>query len=624
MHQIGRESTSDIVDAAGAGSTVIHEVGSDEEPEEIGNGALDPVDEQEAAEPGDDNLQPHGLKWTPAPGGVTSESPDVSRARQKLNPSIVWGDEGLAGNARAPEDYFMHLYPDGHVPEMLAATNANLDEHGGERHLTEQEFFQLLGLLLLASMFPAFTMDMLFRSAFGALGTYAFLKIPDLSEYMSYDRFKKLMRHIDFALQPAPDEQRGVFWKVQPLIDAFNSNRAETFHAGWKLVADESMSAWRGHDQRHGLTGCPHVTKIIRKPKGVGMEIKNLCDVASGVMLVLEIVGPKEEMNDRKYTEALGSGTALLLRLSQRFAGSGRLVVADSAFASVKAAVELKKTHGLDFIGLVKTASRKFPKKYFEELELDERGDHAVLTATERDVELMAVTWNEGKTNKKNKKITKKNIIATCGTTLPGAPHKKRRWCVHANGSLSKHTVDVKRPRVTAECFNGAQMIDVHNHGRQGSLALESRRTQRWDWRFFQTFLGILTVDAFSAFKHFRKDKRSINHTEFLLAIIAYLLDNKIGVLDTSPVLRPRGSSAPASPGEVVAGVHDFKLLKEASYYIDTKHPVLSCRQCKRKCCYFCATCTKDDTKPRCIVALCGGGAGRNCFLQHQLATKSP
>lgn len=160
------------------------------------------------------------------------------------------------------------------------------------------------------------------------------------------------------------------------------------------------MSAWRGHDQRHGEAGCPHVTKIIRKPNGVGMEIKNLCDVDSGVMLVLEIVGPKEEMNDREYTAALGAGTALLLRLSRQFAGSGRLVVADSAFASVKAAVEMKKKHGLDFIGLVKTASRKFPKKYCEELELEERGDHAVLTATERDVKLMAVTWNEGNADK--------------------------------------------------------------------------------------------------------------------------------------------------------------------------------------------------------------------------------
>lgn len=63
---------------------------------------------------------------------------------------------------------------------------------------------------------------------------------------MSYCRFKKLMRHIDCALQPVPGEQCGVFWKVvvQPLMDAFNSNRAETFQAGQKLLdAAESMSA---------------------------------------------------------------------------------------------------------------------------------------------------------------------------------------------------------------------------------------------------------------------------------------------------------------------------------------------------------------------------------------------
>lgn len=51
----------------------------------------------------------------------------------------------------------------------------------------------------------------------------------------------------------------------------------------------------------------------------------------------------------------------------------------------------------------------------------------------------------------------------------------------------------------------------------------------RWDWRFFQTFLGILVVDAFSVFKRFRPEKRGVTHTEFLLALTAYLLDKNVG-----------------------------------------------------------------------------------------------
>ena len=34
----------------------------------------------------------------------------------------------------------------------------------------------------------------------------------------------------------------------------------------------------------------PHVTKIQRKPRGVGVEMKALCDGQSNIMLQLEIV----------------------------------------------------------------------------------------------------------------------------------------------------------------------------------------------------------------------------------------------------------------------------------------------------------------------------------------------
>lgn len=132
-------------------------------------------------------------------------------------------------------------------------------------------------------------------------------------------------------------------------------------------------------------------------------------------------------MRERDYGAALGAGTALLLRLSKQWRGTGRIIIADSAFASVKSAVNLKKENGLFFLGLVKTASRKFPKAHLNSLEMERRGDHAVFTARESGVDLRAVTWNEGKKDKHGK-IVKKNIVATCGTTLPAPPHFKRRW----------------------------------------------------------------------------------------------------------------------------------------------------------------------------------------------------
>jgi hypothetical protein len=66
-------------------------------------------------------------------------------------------------------------------------------------------------------------------------------------------------------------------------------------------------------------------------------------------MLRLEIVSDNAEMRRREYAGALGAGTSLLLRLAKDFSGSGRVIIADSAFASVKSAVWLKKELGLNF-----------------------------------------------------------------------------------------------------------------------------------------------------------------------------------------------------------------------------------------------------------------------------------
>ena len=79
--------------------------------------------------------------------------------------------------------------------------------------------------------------------------------------------------------------------------------------------------------------------RLIRKPKGVVTEFKNLADGVTGVMLRLEIQEKKSDMADKDWS-ALPTGTAWLLQLC---VGSHRIVRADSAFTSTTAAVMLGK-----------------------------------------------------------------------------------------------------------------------------------------------------------------------------------------------------------------------------------------------------------------------------------------
>ena len=69
---------------------------------------------------------------------------------------------------------------------------------------------------------------------------------------------------------------------------------------GWYLEVDESVSAWRGVDGKCS-DGMPHVTKIIRKPKGVGCEIKNIACALSKIMLRLEIGKGKAAERSKKF-----------------------------------------------------------------------------------------------------------------------------------------------------------------------------------------------------------------------------------------------------------------------------------------------------------------------------------
>ena len=256
---------------------------------------------------------------------------------------------------------------------------------------------------------------------------------------------------------------------------------------------------------------------------------------------------------------------------------------------------------------------------------MERRGDHAVFTARESGVDLRAVTWNEGQKDKHGK-IAKKNIVATCGTTLPAPPHFKRRWNVHESGT-DYFNVPVKRPCIVRDYFCGAEKIDVHNHLRQGGLALEKNATRRWEFRFFQTFLGMCEVDAYLAYRKFCAGKENISHAAFLMDVIAELLDNKMGVSDNAPVLRPRASDV-ATAVDSTSALHDLRPLRVAPYFVakagedpdnTVKQRGFTCKICRRLCSMYCASCTPPGiVRPKHIVAICNPAAGRTCSLEHQ------
>ena len=61
-------------------------------------------------------------------------------------------------------------------------------------------------------------------------------------------------------------------WKyIQPLVDAINALRRKFAEQGTEVVIDESMGKWIPFFE-NTPEGVPCLSKIIRKPQGIGME----------------------------------------------------------------------------------------------------------------------------------------------------------------------------------------------------------------------------------------------------------------------------------------------------------------------------------------------------------------
>lgn len=317
------------------------------------------------------------------------------------------------------------------------------------------------------------------------------------------------------------------WYPIRPMIDLFNNCRGKILTPGTHLVVDEIMSAWNGKELKNAVEGMPQVSKIQRKPEGIGAEMKALCDSDTGIIMGLDIMEGKTRQQEKPYHAEFGEGTAVLLRLCKKYNGSGRVVHADSAFSSVKTLLALRE-RGLFFMGMVKTASKEYPKAYFRQYEAEGnnggpplRGSHKLLVSGEPP--FYALSWFDRKA---------KHIITNVGTTNDAEPSRRKRHKVVNKRGIHVTKVwekVVSRPDMIKLFFDHFSDIDVHDHRRQGSLAFEREwYTHSWYVRIFSTVLGVCVVDAYLLYKYDMKDAvdEPVSFKEFIGALAYELIFN--------------------------------------------------------------------------------------------------
>ena len=188
-------------------------------------------------------------------------------------------------------------------------------------------------------------------------------------------------------------------WKlVNGFVICFNDNRVQSFIPSEMICVDESISRWYSQDGDWINYGLPHYVAIDRKPEN-GCEIQDSCCGVSGIMMRLKVFKQEEDYSDTESDEnssTLGYGVKVLKELIPPGNGSGRLVCVNSYFASVQAAEKIYQ-EGLKFIGVVKTAHRKFKLKNLQSIELQKRGDRVGLVRRKKEGEgvcdILAFVW---------------------------------------------------------------------------------------------------------------------------------------------------------------------------------------------------------------------------------------
>ncbi|CAM9575029.1 unnamed protein product [Discosporangium mesarthrocarpum] len=107
----------------------------------------------------------------------------------------------------------------------------------------------------------------------------------------------------------------------------------------------------------------PTVINIVRKPKGVGLEIKNGTGGQTRTLYSMEFVKKQEVEATKPFRHNYQAGTALVLRILAPLRGQPYHVCGDTAFAPVTSAAALKDEYGMYFTCIVKTAHKYFPVK---------------------------------------------------------------------------------------------------------------------------------------------------------------------------------------------------------------------------------------------------------------------
>ena len=375
----------------------------------------------------------------------------------------------------------------------------------------------------------------------------------------------------------------------------------------------ESMIKWLGR-------GMPGFMWVLRKPTPKGLELHTLCCGLCGILLWFEVYEGKTAMETKDYCAEqkmkLGDkgpwkSVALTLRLVQPWFNTGRVLIADSWFGSVPCILALYSV-GLFAVMMVKTAHKDYPKQelldllgYDKKKKLcpkERRGEHFGFS---RDYEVGSSKCTVLAAGHNSKKPVM--VIATASTLNKADDYKKTWTRFDAAGNMVHFVLCVTTTMVHALYHRFFHLVDVHNHLRQGEVAMaDVWATKDWAHRHFAEGLGFWEVNVFKALVYFHPDYATLQHPRFRVLLAHAML-----------TLGKPFREEEAGAGAEVQPDHSYCILKKFTSFASERH---QCGYCSKKPYHYCSTCFPVEKEAG--YAICHSGLGQPCYHKHVTGVK--
>ena len=521
--------------------------------------AFEGDDPEEAEDDGVDDTQPllgrYKIEWPSATAGVEVDP----RTQDKEGPKMQWGafkkhnvpksDQILATSYLK---YFLAFWP-APILEWWCRniTTAGRAKYGarfitGGRAFTPGLFLVFLGCFLYMMLHPGHARGYYwnekgsFPDVAHNLKQYG-LTLHDFEhilEFLDPPQYQHTARDTNIFLElckappglPSPDP----FKHIRRFLDTWNAWTVETFSPSYLLNADESMIRWLGK------FGSPGYMFVRRKPDPLGHELKNLACAICKVMFWFELQEGKMCMANKKYVAEYGATAAFVLRAMERFRGTGKALIADSWFGSVKTAVLLLEW-GLYCILVVKTNHKFFCLDKLKSA-LTALGD--ITAHTTRAVSYTTKVTLQSCSEKLIYSVLHKGpstailpLVCTFGTTSPGKPmtydsHKKMN-----TGECEVTIKNCAQPHVAEIYHEYYGIIDAINRQRTGGgpALRDVWKTKWWVHADVRDVTGISVVNAQNSWQYFEPEAqvlKNVNgpkydfHRHYLKGLLVDMFNN--------------------------------------------------------------------------------------------------